>query len=71
MARNFSESFIAEGGKVLYPNILNFGKETFPTVGAFGLQNRTFSAEYAYCFGNSTTGLSAYRFPKSNPFPGP
>ena len=39
MAKNVSASFLAEKGKVRSANTVNFAKNIFPTVGAFGLNS--------------------------------
>lgn len=71
MIRNVTQSLIVEDSKVHHPNTWNLGANEFPTVGAFGLANNTFSAEYVYCFANAGSHLETYRFQTANPVPGP
>lgn len=68
MAYNFSVSFIAENSKVLAKNTINEAADQFPTVGAFGLKNKNFSAEWVYSY---DPNMTTYRFKNPNPVPGP
>jgi len=44
MTYNVSVSFVCENGKVSHKNAINSGANVNPTVGGFGLKNKSFSA---------------------------
>lgn len=68
MTHNYSVSYICENGKVLAKNSINTATNQFPTVGAFGLINKTFSAEWVESY---DPNFETYRFKAPNPVPGP
>lgn len=68
MVNNISASFIAENGNISHKNTVNSGSNAHPTVGAFGLKNKKFTAEYVYSYDPIS---ESYRFNSANPVPGP
>ena len=68
MTHNFSVSYICEKGKVLAKNTITTASNHLPTVGAFGLKNKKFSAEWIESY---DPNFETYRFKSPNPVPGP
>jgi hypothetical protein len=68
MVNNISASFIAENGNISHKNSVNLGSNAHPTVGAFGLKNKTYTAEYIYSYDPIA---ETYKFNNFNPVPGP
>lgn len=68
MVNNISASFIAENSNISHRNTINIGSNAHPTVGAFGLKNKLFTAEYVYSFDPIT---ESYRYNTANVVPGP